>query len=136
MPKRPVERVRVEVSGVAGDFQKNRKYHGGPDRAICLYSAELYDWLRTQNIDLAPGSVGENFTTAGIDLQSLVAGQRLHVGDCQIELSEVREPCRNLNRVHAGLLQAMQGRSGWMARVTQDGWVHAGADIQIQDESP
>src|SRR5215831_14628427 len=118
MPKRPVEgAARVTREGVEGDWQRDRKYHGGPDRAICLYSEELYAWLREQGIDLANGSVGENFTTRGIDLDSLHAGACLRVGECLIEITDVRIPCRNLNQWEKRLLKTIQGHSGWVARV-------------------
>jgi MOSC domain-containing protein YiiM len=103
MPKLPVGQVHVSRDGVAGDWQKNRKYHGGPDRAICLFSQELYDWLRDEHgIDLKNGSVGENFTTRGIDMQSIGPGDRLHVGECLIEITMVRTPCRNLDTSKQG----------------------------------
>src|SRR6478735_7846558 len=90
MPKLPVKSARVSIDGVEGDWQKNRKYHGGPNRAICLFSLELYDWLREKGIDLKNGSVGENFTTEGLDLNQLQKGDRLHVGECLIEITDVR----------------------------------------------
>src|SRR5436190_18820610 len=87
MPKLPVLSAEVTKDGVAGDWQKNRKYHGGPDRAVCVFSQELYSWLRDKGIDLVNGSVGENFTTRGLDLHKLSVGDRLRVGDvCVIEI--------------------------------------------------
>src|SRR5450432_2150156 len=89
MPKLAVARAKVSSEGVEGDWQTNRKYHGGPNRAVCLFSLELYQWLRDEHaIDMAPGSVGENFTTSGIDLQMLNKGDRLRVGNCVIELTD------------------------------------------------
>src|SRR5688572_5720984 len=64
MPKLPVPRAKVTAHGVDGDWQRNRKYHGGPNRAVCIYSEELYAWLCEKGIDLKNGSVGENFTTS------------------------------------------------------------------------
>src|SRR6476659_692587 len=100
MPKRPVPAAVVTRDGVDGDWQKNRKYHGGPNRAICLFSEELYAWLREQGVEgLFNGAIGENFTTRGIALMDLSPGDRLRVGaDCVIELTGVREPCRQLKK--------------------------------------
>src|SRR3954452_15050215 len=99
MPKLAVLPGKPTQGGLDGGWQKNRKYHGGPDRAVCLYSTELYDRLRALGIDLVPGSVGENFTTTGIDLQRLAKGDRLKVGaECVIEITDVRVPCRNLKK--------------------------------------
>src|SRR3954452_8675213 len=89
MPKHPVPAARVTPSGVDGDRQKNRKYHGGPDRAVCLYSEELYAQLQSEGITVHPGELGENFTTRGIDLAALVPEDRLSVGDCIIQITKV-----------------------------------------------
>jgi MOSC domain-containing protein YiiM len=70
IPKLPVLVARVTPAGLDGDLQRNRKYHGGPDRAVCIYSEELYAWLNEQGVRVANGAVGENFTTRGVDLLS------------------------------------------------------------------
>src|SRR5687767_2690754 len=80
MPKLPVLFARVTALGVDGDWQTNRKYHGGPDRAVCIYSEELYAWLNENGVVIGNGGVGENFTTRGLDLQELAPGDRLQIG--------------------------------------------------------
>src|SRR5687767_12668956 len=129
MPKRPVLFAHVSKRGIEGDKQRNLKYHGGPDRAICLFSEELYAWLREQGIDLTPGAVGENFTTRGINLTTLKPGDQLQVGDCLIEITDVRTPCRNLNKWHPDLMKIIKGRSGWVARVLEESVVQPGDAI-------
>src|SRR5438067_501149 len=117
MPKLPIAGpVRVTRDGVQGDRQRDRRYHGGLARAICLYSEELYAWLRDEHaIDLRNGSVGENFTTRGIDIGALDVGAQLQIGsDVIIQLTDVRVPCRNLNQWDARLLKVIQGHSGWV----------------------
>jgi MOSC domain-containing protein YiiM len=131
MPKVAVASARVGRDGVAGDWQINRKYHGGPDRAVCLFSSELYAELAAEGIHLQPGDVGENFTTRGIDLRELKVGSRLRVGDCLIEITKVRIPCTKLNGVHPELLERIAGRSGWMCRVIEEGVVRTGDAITV-----
>ena len=115
VPKRPVLFARVSKDGVDGDAQRNLKYHGGPDRALCLYSVELYDWLR-----------GE-----GVDLCALAAGDRLRVGDCLIELTDVREPCRTLKKWDERFPKLILGRSGWVAKVIEEAVVKPGDAIEV-----
>lgn len=132
MPKLPVLLARVTAAGVEGDWQANRKYHGGPDRAICLYSEELYAWLRGQGVKVGNGDVGENFTTRGLDLQALANGDRLQVGGdegCVVEITKVRVPCFQLKKWDATLPQLIVGRSGWMAKVVRGGTVRPGDPI-------
>jgi MOSC domain-containing protein YiiM len=131
MPKLPIPSALVTAAGVAGDWQLNRKYHGGPDRAVCLFSLELYDQLRQDGIDLPPGSVGENFTTIGIDLNTLSPGDRLQIGGCLIEITKVRVPCRSLDQWDKRLLSLLKNRSGWVARVLVNGMVQTGDRIEI-----
>ena len=96
MPKLPVMQAQVAVRGLIGDRQKNLKVHGGLNRAICLYSEELYEGLRDSGINVSNGQIGENFTTRGLDLGCLKIGDRLRVGGCVIEITKVRTPCAQL----------------------------------------
>jgi MOSC domain-containing protein YiiM len=132
MPKLPVLLGRVTLDGVEGDWQRNRKYHGGALKAICLFSEELYRWLGEQGISLSFGSVGENFTTRGIDLQKLSSGDRLRIGgECEIEITTVRVPCGNLKKWDVDLPELIVGRSGWYAKVVRPGVVKAGDAIEV-----
>ena len=137
MPKTPILAAHVTKDGVPGDWQRDRKHHGGPDRAICLFSEELYAWLREDHgIDLANGSVGENFTTRGIDLDQLLPGDRLRIGGCTIEITGVRIPCRNLTRWNENLHKIVVGRSGWVAKVIEPGDVKPGDTVERVTPSP
>jgi MOSC domain-containing protein YiiM len=136
MPKFAVLSARVTHGGVEGDRQRSRKYHGGPDRAVCIYSQELYAWLAEQGINVAPGQIGENFTTCGLDLQKLSKGDRLRVGgSCVVEITEVRVPCSQLKKWDADLPELIVGRSGWMAKVIEEGTVRPGDHIAITLQS-
>jgi MOSC domain-containing protein YiiM len=77
------------------------------------------------------GSVGENFTTEGIDLKGIGPGVRLRVGECLIEVTKVRVPCRSLDQWDRRLMEMMKGRSGWMAKVIEEGSVRAGDRVEI-----
>jgi MOSC domain-containing protein YiiM len=135
MPKLPIAAARVTRDGVEGDWQKNRKYHGGPDRAVCIFSEELYTWLReTHAIDLTPGAVGENFTTRGLDIRTWLPGDQIRVGQCVIEITDVRIPCRNLNQWDPKLLKVINGSSGWVAKVITEGTVRPGDPIELISE--
>jgi MOSC domain-containing protein YiiM len=131
MPKLPVLLARVTRSGVEGDRQRILKYHGGPDRAVCIYSVELYEWLVEQGINVSAGQIGENFTTRGLDLQKLAIGDRLRVGEtCIIEVTAVRVPCSQLKKWDADLPEMIVGRSGWVAKVIEEGTVRPGDPIE------
>ena len=67
VPKRAVPVARVTPAGIAGDGHRHRALHGGPDRALCLYSIERIDALRADGHPIEPGALGENLTIAGLD---------------------------------------------------------------------
>jgi MOSC domain-containing protein YiiM len=129
MPKLPVLQAQVTRNGVAGDRQKHLQVHGGLNRAICIYSEELYQWLRDSGVNVSNGQIGENFTTRGLDLGSLKIGDRLQVGGCVIEITKVRTPCVQLTMWDPDLPYIIIGRSGWMAKVIEEGVVKPGDEI-------
>jgi len=131
MPKLPVLLAHVSRDGVEGDRQRNRKYHGGPNRAVCLYSEELYAQLRDQGVQVTNGDIGENFTTRGLDLSRLAKGDRLRVGGCTIEITDVRVPCSQLRKWDVDLPELIIGRSGWVARVVKEGLVRPDDPIEV-----
>ncbi|HEX7766743.1 MAG TPA: MOSC domain-containing protein, partial [Nitrospira sp.] len=64
VPKKPVLEARVSLQGVEGDRQRNLKVHGGPDRAVCLYSLDVIERLQQAGHSIEPGFSGENLTLA------------------------------------------------------------------------
>ena len=70
--------IAVCELGLPGDAICNRKYHGGPDQAIYLYSVEDYAWwAEALGQDVPAGTFGENFTTSGQDLCGICVGDVL-----------------------------------------------------------
>ena len=137
MPKLPVAEARVTINGLIGDRQKHTQFHGGPKRAVCIYSEELYEWLRdSHEIDLTSGQLGENFTTRGLNLGGLKPSDRLSVGDCVIEITGVRIPCNQLRKWDEDLPELIVGRSGWVAKVILEGTVRSGDPIRLLDRNP
>src|SRR5262245_48947654 len=80
VPKLAIPQTRVTKDGVEGDHQRNREVHGGPDRAICIYSLEVIEALRKEGHSIVPGAAGENFTIAGLAWKQVGPGTRLGVG--------------------------------------------------------
>jgi MOSC domain-containing protein YiiM len=111
-------------------------------RQVHLIQAELHAELREAGLVLAPGEMGENVTTSGVDLLGLPTGTRLHLGDAAIiEVTGLRNPCHQLNKLRDGLMAATLGRdadgnlirkAGVMAVVIEGGTVRAGDTIDIE----
>src|SRR5919198_4034830 len=116
VPKRPVERCEVRLRGLAGDRQRDRRYHGGPERAGSLYSLELLEALNAEGHAVAPGALGENLTVADADWSRMAPGAVLEAGEVVLELTSYAAPCANLRPYF---------RDGGFARVSErehPGW--------------
>ena len=97
VPKLPVAEAQVTADGILGDKQRDRRFHGGPQRAVCLYSLDLIQQLQGEGHPIAPGTTGENLTIAGLDWAQLNVGDQLRIGDeLQIEITSYAVPCSNI----------------------------------------
>jgi MOSC domain-containing protein YiiM len=116
VPKRPVREAWIETLGVGDDRQGNSRIHGGPDRAVSLYSFELIAALRAEGHPINVGSTGENLTITGLDWSRIAPGTRLRVGGSEIEISAFAHPCTTI----AGSFIA--GRSTRISQKVHPGW--------------
>jgi MOSC domain-containing protein YiiM len=140
VPKRPQRSGFIRRLGLDGDVQRDLRYHGGPDRAVCLYSLDLIHALQGEGHPIAPGSTGENLTIAGLDWRSMIAGVRLAVGEAHLELTTFAAPCRNIRGSFSGGAFGRvsdQSHPGWSriyARVSREGAVSVGDSVKRLDE--
>lgn len=135
--KRPVETpVRLEPLGVEGDHVVNTSVHGGIDQAVYAYASEDAQWWATSlSRAMNPGNFGENLTTAGLDLNESIIGERWAVGSALLEVSRPRIPCK----VFAGFWEVpdlikrfmVRGRPGTYLRVLTPGSVAPGDAIEV-----
>lgn len=138
VPKRPVPEAKVGPTGIRGDRQANRKYHGGPERALCLFALETIEELRAEGHPIDPGSTGENITTEGVDWARLTPGTRLRLGDeVRIEITSYTAPCRNIaasfveGRFARISPKLHPGEARLYARVLREGEIRTGDVIRL-----
>jgi MOSC domain-containing protein YiiM len=97
VPKRPVPRARVLRSGVEGDAHRNAEHHGGPDRALCLFSIEQIEALRAEGHAVEPGALGENLTVAGLDWARVQPDDFFRLGgEVVVQITRFTSPCRSI----------------------------------------
>jgi MOSC domain-containing protein YiiM len=111
-------------------------------RQVHLIHAELFEELRAAGFCVDPGKMGENITTQGIDLLGLPTGTRLHLGQVAVvEVTGLRNPCRQLDRIQPGLMAAVLDRdergnvvrkAGIMGIVISGGEVRPGDAIRME----
>jgi MOSC domain-containing protein YiiM len=138
VPKLAVHQADVGPLGMAGDKQNDRRHHGGPERALCLYSLETILALQSEGHPIFPGSVGENVTIAGLDWQALQLGDRLHLGDdVVVEITSYTVPCKNIAASFSDGVFTRIGQKqypGWSrlyARIVQGGTLQVGQAVRV-----
>jgi MOSC domain-containing protein YiiM len=111
-------------------------------RQVHLIHAELHEELHAAGFAVSAGQMGENITTQGIDLLGLPAGARLRLGNAAVvEVTGLRNPCAQLDRIQPGLMAATLGRdehgnlvrkAGIMGVVISGGEVRPGDPIRVE----
>jgi MOSC domain-containing protein YiiM len=155
--KQTADRIRLLAGlGVEGDahlgrtVQHRSRVARDPTqpnlRQVHLIHAELHDELRERGFAVAPGDMGENVTTRGVDLLGAPTGTRLRLGDeAVVELTGLRNPCAQLDRFQQGLLEAVLDRdddghvvrkAGVMAVVITGGDVRPGDPVAVEFPPP
>ena len=139
VPKLPVDQAFITKDGLDGDRQRNRRVHGGPDRAVCLFSFELIEALRAEGHAIQPGSTGENVTISGLAWTDVVPGSRLRIGSVRLEITGYTAPCEhNARWFQEGNFTRISQRThpGWSrvyARVLDEGMVTCGDPVILED---
>ena len=134
--------VTVGVTGLAGDEQADFSVHGGLEKAVYAYPAQHYDfWRDALGInhpvcsELRHGFVGENLTIEGFDEGNTWVGDIWTIGDTELQVVKLREPCFKFNArmKHKGAAKSMiqSARSGWYLQVNQSGVIRAGDSIVV-----
>ena len=142
VPKQRVAVARLEMGGVSGDKQNHRRFHGGPMRAVCLYSLELIEQLQAEGHPIVPGSTGENLTISGLNWDEMKSGVRLQIGQAQIELTKPTVPCFQITSSFANgdfkrIGQKLnRGWSRWYAKVLVEGEVREGDAVEVLSAAP
>ena len=139
VPKTSAPEAMITAEGVEGDRQRDRRYHGGLDRAVVLFSAERIAALQAEGHPIAAGTTGENLTVSGLDWDRVTPGSRLKVGEVTLEITKYTTPCVI---VTASLLGgdlariAQKTNPGWSrvcARVLTAGRVRVGDPVALAD---
>lgn len=129
--------VWLSETNLAGDGQGSPKTHGGPEKAVCVYPREHYEYWRGElNLPaLVNGDFGENFTTTGHREEQVCIGDVFQVGEAIVQISQPRPPCWRLARrwqiKDLALRVEQTGKTGWYLRVLRQGYVEAGAALHL-----
>lgn len=141
-----LEGIGVSGDAHAGTTVKHRsRVARNPDqpnlRQVHLIHRELFEQLEADGYSVLPGQLGENITTAGIDLLDLPVGTRLHLSEAVIVITGLRNPCQQINDFQPGLLKKLlrtdesgqvERLAGVMGIVARSGTVRPGERIAVE----
>jgi len=140
--KEPVqESLMLTDLGLQGDFQVDRRVHGGLEKALHHYNADNYALLAEAFAHLSdkfiPGSIGENISTSALSEKQVHIGDVFELGGSLIQVSQPRRPCWKVNHkyhnAHIAALLVSLGITGWYYRVLKPGLIQQGDQlIQIE----
>lgn len=123
-------------SGVVGDDVSSRKHHGGSGQAVYAVAREELDWWGAElGRELRDGMFGENLTTAGLDVDACVVGERWRVGSALLEVTGPRIPCATfaawMDEPRWVRRFTERGRTGAYLAVVEPGVVSAGDAVEV-----
>jgi MOSC domain-containing protein YiiM len=142
VPKTSVFEALATRDGLDGDYQDDTRYHGGPDRAVVLFSLDLIRALQAEGHPVGVGTTGENLTVSGLDWPALEPGAELEVGPVRLLITTYAAPCE---KVSASFIDGDFARisqkvhPGWSricARVLVEGIVRAGMTVHPTASHP
>lgn len=133
VPKSARAEAWIARNGVHGDTQADKKLHGGPDRAVCIFSAHLIEDLQREGHPIDFGTAGENLTVSGVDWREVVPGTVWKAGDAVLEIASFTAPCKTIRNSFSDKRYkriSEKVNSGWSrvyARVLEEGRVRVGS---------
>ena len=137
VPKQARESAHVTIDGLDGDRQRDLRFHGGPQRAVSLYSLELVAALQAEGHPIVPGMMGENLTLAGVDWAAMVPGATVEIGAVRLVLTGYASPCKNIApafRDEHFVRVSQKVHPGWSrvyARVEREGVIAVGDAVRF-----
>jgi MOSC domain-containing protein YiiM len=138
--KRPVSRALLRREGFDGDGQADRRHHGGPDKAVCVYSFDHYPyWEARLGHSMSPGAFSENLTVSGIRETEVRVGDTFRADEALLQVSVPRMPCGKLaaknGKTRLAKWVSEAGYTGFYMRVLQEGIVGADGLFGLIDRS-
>lgn len=142
--KHAIPSVAIQRDGLVGDHQADRRFHGGPDKAVHQYAQRSYRIIEKTFPQLAdqlvPGAMGENLSAPDMDDENVMIGDIYRVGGALLQVSEPRRPCWKINAKFAeqSLSKFVESNAvtGWYYRVLESGRVSVGEEIILQERYP
>lgn len=143
VPKLRVPQAEITRTIVVGDKQRFTEIHGGPERAVCLFSYELIRDLQDEGHPIDCGTTGENLTISGLDWSQVEPGDFFHIGDPQnpaviLRVTRYTTPCKTIREsfIDGDFMRISHVKNpGWSrvyAEVLKEGVVSEGDGVEVR----
>jgi MOSC domain-containing protein YiiM len=128
-------------NGFQGDGVANLRFHGGLDRAVCIYPYDHYSlWESEFKTTLPASTFGENLTVTNMLEKDVHIGDIFQVGEAVIQITQSRIPCDTITkRTNLSLLlkrMVETGYTGYLCRVLEEGVVREDSKITLLKQHP
>ena len=136
VPKPRVSSIEVLNSGVKNEVIRDKKHHGGPDKAVCLISQETILNLQSLGHPIAGGSTGENILL-DVPQDSLKPGTKIQFEEVVIEITMAATPCKTIQESFLNgdftylSNKRYTGQTRWYAKVLIEGVIHSNENARI-----
>jgi len=133
--------LRLTRTGFEGDGVADQIHHGGPDKAVCVYSSGHYAyWEDVLGMKLPHAAFGENMTVSNMEEDQVCIGDIFQVGTALVQVSQPRQPCKTLAARYGrkDLVKRVvdSGRTGFYFRVLEEGVAEKGTAIIVKERDP
>jgi MOSC domain-containing protein YiiM len=120
------EAILVEGMGMEGDG-----HFGFGHRQISLLSAEEAEKMKQRVPDIKPGAFAENLLIKNFDLTSLKIGDRLHVGETLLEVTQIGKECHDRCAIYEAAGDCIMPRLGIFCGVIKGGRIKIGDIVYV-----
>ena len=140
VPKPSVESIEVATLGIKDEIIRDKKHHGGAEKAVCLLSQDVLQQLQNDGHPIAGGSTGENILI-DVSFDLLRPGVQLKFHEVELEITMAASPCKtigdsfidqNFNELSD---KKYPGRTRWYARVLVEGAIHQDESVTINSNA-
>ena len=136
VPKPRVDALDVTTNGIRHEIIRDKKHHGGPDKAVCLISQETILNLQSLGHPITGGSTGENILL-DVPQDSLKPGIKIQFEEVVIEITMAATPCKTIQESFLNgdftylSNKRYEGQTRWYAKVLTEGIIHSNENGRI-----
>jgi MOSC domain-containing protein YiiM len=138
--KQSVTQVFVEELGIVGDVQADKRFHGGPEKALHQYALSSYEKIIKRypllHKKAKPGSIGENLSSTDMNEHNVCIGDIYKLGSVVLQVSSPRIPCWKIDakfkQPDLNQFISLHRLNGWYYRVLQSGTISLNDEFLLQ----